>query len=74
MDWMLSDEEIVIEIKKMGVEVDVDEYDRAIAKAQARKLVEWLDTEMSIANRGFRLARFEECLTTLRKEVGLEEK
>lgn len=43
----------------------------ALARTQdaktKREIVEWIDKEMSVANRGYRLARFEECMQALRK-------
>ena len=70
-EWLLTDEEME-EIS------GIFRYDKssfkAIAKAQRRKLVEWLEQEMSSAPMGLRIARFEKCLEILRKEVGLEVK
>lgn len=45
---------------------------RAIALGEARKLVEWLEKEMSDAPAGRRLSALERCLITIRKDLGLE--
>lgn len=75
-EWLLTDEEIKTELVGNGVEDSpyMAYACEVIAKAQARKLVEWLEQEMSSAPMGLRIARFEKCLEILRKEVGLEVK
>ena len=79
MDWMLTEEEIRIVRQGLGSDFFDAELEQAIAKAQARKLVEWLEQpcpcniDMKL-KRPYQVLRSEcaVCEAILRKEVGLD--
>ena len=81
MDWMLSDEEMdkicheFIDISLF--EGDSRAFSKALLKAQARRLVEWLDQPCENSDHLYSTIRLRcscfDCMLTLRKEVGLEE-
>lgn len=81
MDWMLSDEErYELQARTLHIEgVTVADYERELLKAQARKLVEWLNGSCSnISHQQYWIVKnspryhCSRCITELRKEVGLE--
>lgn len=78
MEWLLTDEEIkeIYYAKDTHHPTEVCYMPRNIAKAQAKKLVEWGDGQCDDVthDRPFWIRRFdcEACRQSLRKEVGLE--